>query len=479
VTAERPLALLIGALGGQGGGLLADWLTEAARLAGYPAQATSIPGVAQRTGATTYYVEVYPEKEPAADPVFSLFPSQDDVDLVASLEPMEAGRALRNGHVTGRTTVITVSERIYAISEKIMPGDGSAAAAPVLEALRAAGKRLVLIDAAAAERPLNAVMFGAIAGSGVLPLDAASCRRAIVEAGVAVDANLAGFAAGLELARQPAVSPASPEHPALDPAPAAFGAEIEAFPAALRPLIGHAVARMIDYQDAAYARRYLERLGAVLAVDGEAANGCRLTARMAPRLAAWMAFEDVIRVAQLKTRPGRLARIRKEMGAGPDDQVRIVDHLKPGRSEVLGLLPRRLAWLVPAPRPGKPRGGVALRVPVGAPHGYAVLKALAMLRRWRPRTARFAEEQALIERFLAAVRKAATRDYDLACRTVELTDWVRGYGDVRERGLARVKALLADWGRRLDADPAALAAEVAAAVADARDDPDAGCAPAA
>jgi indolepyruvate ferredoxin oxidoreductase beta subunit len=191
-----------------------------------------------------------------------------------------------------------------------------------------------------------------------------------------------------------------------------------------------------------------------------------------------MSFEDVIRVAQLKTRPGRLTRIRGETGAGPGDHVRVVDYLKPGRAEIRGLLPTQLAWLVPQPRPGRPRRGPALRVPTSAPHGYAMLKALALLRGWRPRTARFAEEQALIEAFLGALRDTATRDYDLACQAVELTQWIRGYGDVRERGIDRVRTLLADWGRRLDSEPDALAADVAAAIDDARNDPDAGSAPA-
>jgi indolepyruvate ferredoxin oxidoreductase beta subunit len=480
VTTERPLSALVCALGGQGGGLLVDWLVEAAHLSGYPAQATSIPGVAQRTGATTYYLEVFPQKAPPADPVFCLFPSHDDVDLVASLEPMEAGRAWQAGHVTARTTVITAAARVYAISEKIVPGDGSAAAAPVLEALEAAGKRLIVLDGANGGGPANAVLFGAIVGTGILPLDEPSCRNAITEAGVATDANLAGFAAGLDLARQPVAPTAPLEETDLDPAPEAFAADFDAFPEAMRPVIGHAVARLVDYQDAAYARTYLGRLQALLAADRAAAgNGCRLTALTAPRLAAWMAFEDVARVAQLKTRPGRLASIRKEMGAGPGDHVRIAEYLRPGLGELRGMLPTRLARLVPPPRPGQPRRGPRLRVPTSSPPGYAILKALAMLRRWRPRTARFAEEQALIERFFDAVGATAGRDYDLACRAVELTDWVRGYGDVRERGLARVGALLTDWRERLDREPEALAADLAAAVDAARSDPDAGSAPAA
>ena len=60
MAAVTPITILIGALGGEGGGLLAQWLVETATDAGYPVQSTSIPGVAQRTGATTYYVEIFP-----------------------------------------------------------------------------------------------------------------------------------------------------------------------------------------------------------------------------------------------------------------------------------------------------------------------------------------------------------------------------------------------------------------------------------
>jgi indolepyruvate ferredoxin oxidoreductase beta subunit len=49
----RPLTILVAALGGEGGGVLADWIIAAATSQDYPVQSTSIPGVAQRTGATT------------------------------------------------------------------------------------------------------------------------------------------------------------------------------------------------------------------------------------------------------------------------------------------------------------------------------------------------------------------------------------------------------------------------------------------
>jgi indolepyruvate ferredoxin oxidoreductase beta subunit len=84
---ERPLCILIAALGGEGGGVMADWLIEAATQCGFPAQATSIPGVAQRTGATTYYLEIFPAKKENLQgrvPVLSLTPSPGNVDVMVA-----------------------------------------------------------------------------------------------------------------------------------------------------------------------------------------------------------------------------------------------------------------------------------------------------------------------------------------------------------------------------------------------------------
>ena len=83
---DNAYGILIAALGGEGGGVLADWLVQCARLQGLPVQATSVPGVAQRTGATSYYIEML--REPVSGPetpVFGLTPVAGRVDvLVAS-----------------------------------------------------------------------------------------------------------------------------------------------------------------------------------------------------------------------------------------------------------------------------------------------------------------------------------------------------------------------------------------------------------
>ena len=96
---ERPITILIAALGGEGGGVLADWIIAAATSQDYPVQSTSIPGVAQRTGATTYYVEIYPAKNSELGgkrPIMTLTPSPSYVDVMVASELLEAGRAMQN-----------------------------------------------------------------------------------------------------------------------------------------------------------------------------------------------------------------------------------------------------------------------------------------------------------------------------------------------------------------------------------------------
>src|SRR5260370_41499126 len=147
---ERPITILIAAPGGEGGGVPADWITAAATARDYPVQSTSIPGVAQRTGATTYYVEIYPAKNSELGgrrPVMTLTPAPSYVDVMVASELIEAGRAMQNGFVTrDRTALIASTHRIYTVAEPLQMGDGRFASEPVLPAARALATRAVLLD---------------------------------------------------------------------------------------------------------------------------------------------------------------------------------------------------------------------------------------------------------------------------------------------------------------------------------------------
>ena len=95
--AAKPVKILIAAMGGEGGGVLTSWLVNAARALDLPVQATSVPGVAQRTGATSYYIEIVPTpraKLKGREPVLDLYPAPGEIDLMIATELLETGRAL-------------------------------------------------------------------------------------------------------------------------------------------------------------------------------------------------------------------------------------------------------------------------------------------------------------------------------------------------------------------------------------------------
>ncbi|MBI4012080.1 MAG: indolepyruvate oxidoreductase subunit beta family protein [Candidatus Rokubacteria bacterium] len=443
------LSLLIPAVGGQGGGVLAEWIVDAALHEGYPVQGTSIPGVAQRTGSTTYYVELATDRD-AEPPVFSLYPVPGALDVLVAPEFLEVGRMIELGFVApSRTTVVCSTHRLYSIHEKIATGHAVYPARELEAAARASSRALIAFDALAVAREhgteVNAVLLGALAGSGALPIGAEAYRAAIQRKGVGVAANLQGFEIGLGLARQAATgSPAEATPPAVIEPPAEFAADVAALPEALRPTVSVALARLVDYQDRAYAGRYLARLRPLVA-RARTPAGVELARLVARHLAVWMTYEDAIRVAQLKTRRARIMRIREEVRAR-DAEIVVTDYLKPDLDELYGILPYRLVapfarWAERRWPHGRPTLGQHVRTTTVS--GFLRVRLLTLLRPWRPVSYRAHEEHRRIDRWLEAVSRAAAWDEVLACEVARAAQLVKGYGDVRRRMAALFDGLLA------------------------------------
>lgn len=451
----RLYSILIPAVGGQGGGVLAEWLVETGLEAGLVAHGTSIPGVAQRTGSTSYYVELF--EGPAEEaPAFSLYPIPGALDVLLAPEFMEVGRAIEAGFPSPeRTTIVASTHRLYSIHEKVPTGRGIYPVEDLAAAARAFSARLLAFDALAVAREhsteVNAVLLGALAGSGALPLPADAYRTAVRRRGVAVEDNLRGFEVGLALGRARPEQPGAgsgglgraeaargPAAAPLAPSPA-LAAALTGFPEGLRPLLAAALARLVDYQDERYARRYLERLEPFRARGDEA-----LLRAVARPLAVWMTYEDAVRVADLKTRRGRFERIRAEVRAG-DAEIEVVDYLKPDLDELYGILPDRLVaplarWAERRWPHGRPTVGQHVRTT--SVLGFLRLRLLAGLRRWRPVSYRARREQERIERWLAAVRQCADWDRELALELARAAQLVKGYGEVRRRLTARFDDLV-------------------------------------
>jgi indolepyruvate ferredoxin oxidoreductase beta subunit len=443
----KPIKVLIAALGGEGGGVLSSWMHKAVIASGHFVQGTFIPGVAQRTGATTYYLEIVPgaaarHAGAGTRPVLALNAAPGEVDLMVASELLEATRAIQAGFVTpDRTLLIASAARVFTVDEKAAMGDGRRDAAQMLAVVRRFSRRAVVADlagvAAEAKAPLSAVLLGAIAATGVLPVSTEAFRAAIASEGKAVQANLRGFEAGLALgegsdtSHAPVPRPATVAKaltPSLDP-------QLAPFPAEAHAVLREGRKRLADYQGESYAGLYLARVRRFVGRPGADAE---FIGELARHLAVRMSVEDVIRVAQLKLREARLARVTREARANAGDIVDITEFMKPGPEEILGLLPPRLGrWaLAKVVSRGWENRSWPLKVRTTRLSGHLRLTLLAALRRWRPRTLRFAEEAAWVERWLGLIERSLAVDPAAAREIVATAALVRGYAETYKRGQA-------------------------------------------
>lgn len=482
---QRPITLAIVALGGEGGGVLADWIVAVAENAGHYAQNTSVAGVAQRTGATVYYVEIFPpgdEPDPSSaaeariEPVLSVFPSPGEVDVLIASELMECGRAVQRGFVTpDRTTLITSTNRVYSIDEKMALGDGRADSSELVAGAQRASKRLIAADfmemAEQSRSVISAALFGALAGSGTLPFSREQFEAPIHAFGKGVESSLKAFSAGVDAAAQRKPRPARKSNPipisigprpvtpedrkaeeearrttvaATDPStlvgPAlrALADRVLDLPPAARSMILHGLVRTAVYQNLDYAERYLSRVIRFAELDPDATGAARLTIEAARHIGLWMCYQDTIQVAMQKTRQARMDRIRKEARAERHQLMQVREYLHPQIDEITDTMPSRLGARMHRSKWFQRLVGAithkGMILNTSSVTGYTMLSTMARMRPLRPRSLRFVREQAAIEEWIDQALQAAAIDADLGREIVECQRVLKGYGATYEHG---------------------------------------------
>ena len=463
-------SILIGALGGEGGGVLMDWIVHCARMSGLAVQATSVPGVAQRTGSTSYYIEMAEKTPSAPDPVFALIPMPGRVDFVATSELVEAARLMERGLVAPTRTVLVAStSRFYTTAEKIEMGDGRFDSQRVMAAGKELAKTFVTLDLDRIAREtgtmVSATLFGALAGVGAFPWDRATCEAAI-GGGRAAGASRAGFNAAFDEATRFLATPETNPLPQSKLAVADFDIDaqvgnsrlagggnearetatiFQSLPPEARNLAALGYARCLDYQDRAYADLFVQRINALAKSASASPERDHALAEAARRLALWMTYEDIARVADLKTRPERFAKIRAEAEMRNDQILNVVEHLKPGADELAAILPAGLgAWFLRrVAKKGAPGFlGRPQLVATTSLRGFATMRLLAQFRRIRRASLRFRQEQAAIERWLAAMSAALAASPAYAAALAELPRLLKGYGETATRGLRNYEAII-------------------------------------
>ncbi len=460
VPATRAKRMLIGTVGGQGGGVLSDWLAHGLLNAGWQASSIGLLGLSQRAGTVTYYCEASPKDERSRIP--SVFAVPGDVDLILGQELLELARLVFGGFAAPHCAIVGNSARYLTTMEK-MPAEGgvydSQIIARAIEAL-APGRHYVFdAQRLVMERGLpalasNAILLGAAVASPALGLPREPFHAAIRASQISVKANVAAFDIGYERVRDGSLprlmidgcrtddweeiarqrESRLPGFTERDAYTRVMDTASREFPGAVLAILAEALYRLIDYQDVEYAQEYLTRVGSAKR-EGQAERSLAAYSR---NLAVWLTYEDAPRVAQLKTRRERFERIAKDFGIRKQRYV-VTDYLVPDVEQILELLPAgaaaALARLGHVLTPRFDTLKFPLRIKTSAVPGYWVMRSIATLRRARRRSSRHFTELAMIRRWEEAIRKWRARSAALGFLAADAARVVKGYGRVRRQAL--------------------------------------------
>jgi indolepyruvate ferredoxin oxidoreductase len=413
-------------VGGAGVTTVASILAMAAHVDGRAASVVDMTGLAQKGGAVFSHVRI---GETEQTTVGGRVPSASAHVLIACDVLVAAGADALALYAKDRTVAVGNGE-FTPTADFIGDRDATFDAGAQARRIAAAVKSYDSAPASSlAERELgdaiyaNMVMLGFAWQKGIIPVSSRALYRAIRLNGVEAETNLAAF----ELGRKAAFAPHELAENKPAPSPATQGLEV---------LIAHRAAELTAYQNAAYARRYLERVARVRAAEAPLGSEA-LTRAVAINLYKLMAYKDEYEVARLYS-DGRFAAYRAETFKG-------------GKAKVL-LAPPLLS---PKDAEGKPRkiafGGWMLEL------GFPALARLKGLRgtpldlfgytaERKMERQLAADYEAGVDRLVAALTPERLA---LAVKISEIPQQIRGFGHVKDASVGPAKAeearLWAEW----------------------------------
>jgi Family of unknown function (DUF6537) len=229
----------------------------------------------------------------------------------------------------------------------------------------------------------------------------------------------------------------------------------EGLPEGAAPIVSQGIHVLMDYQGASYARLYVERLRRFIGKGIAPATFCEMARLMTTR----MAYEDAIRIAQLK-----LFEYRDSEG-----RIKSREDKKFRFDELVDALPEIAAdpILTVLDRIGWAHRRVSIPFSTKSRFGIRRLKAEAWLRRWRMFSIRYGEERRWVERWLHMIARSLLKQPAATAAIVDTASMVQGFGDAYRQGLA-------DWHTVIDGlakptfDGVLPLADLAGAIAQAR-----------
>jgi indolepyruvate ferredoxin oxidoreductase, beta subunit len=445
----KTISILITALGGEGGGTLMNWIVECARRENLFVQGTSVPGVAQRTGSTSYYIEICDRNfEKEKEPVLSLYPKPGRVDIVIASELLETARVIERGYVNpDRTTLIASSSRVYTNLEKSHLADGRFDKKKILDACKKLSKNFICLDLNSIANDhstiVSATMFGALAGSNSFPWKKNICEKIFQNNSFGKN-SLAGFDYSYEqvkiitkniLKDDPNISLIKEHKININ------DDSLSSLPSATLSIINLGKERCIDYQNNKYSEIFMLRVKKLMSsIDREDTKILSIAENIIRRLSVWMTYEDIPRVAQLKIKPERFVKIKNEINLKNNQILSVQDIFKPGLNEIGAMLPRKIgSWFVKNKRIMKflPFIGRGMKINSLTIIGFLTLKFLSSFRYVRPISLRYREEQKNIDLWLDNISLSINKSISFTEGLAEMPQLLKGYGDTWDRGIIK------------------------------------------
>jgi indolepyruvate ferredoxin oxidoreductase beta subunit len=241
-------------------------------------------------------------------------------------------------------------------------------------------------------------------------------------------------------------------------------ARVDRLPDPVRDMASRGLKKVVDYQDIAYGREYLDRLDKSVALD-DAGHGHALSIAAAKHLANAMCYDDMIRVADLKTRSTRGKRVRSEVGVKDDTVLHVTEYFHPRIEEFCGTMPASLGHYIES----RPKLAAFLdrrinrgrHIRTDSMTGFTMLWFVGGLRRWRRKLLRHRVETEHLERWYSLALDHVAADYALAVEILESRRLIKGYSDTHARAQSKFDRVLsgldlvkgredaAQWIRRL------------------------------
>ena len=442
----KTISILITALGGEGGGTLMNWIIDSARSQKLFVQGTSVPGVAQRTGSTSYYIEIcdrnfHNEKEP----ILSLYPKPGRVDIVIASELLEAARVLERGYINpDRTTLITSSSRTYTNLEKSHLSDGRFNHEKIINACKKMSKNFICLDlnSMAIEHStiVSATMFGALAGAGVLPWKK-DIYEDIFQDNIFGKNSLSGFNFAYQQVQSISDNTLLSKTNINLNNDRKINNINESLSDEFLSIINLGKERCTDYQNNKYSELFMKRVNKLMSViDKNDPKVISIAENIVRRLALWMTYEDIPRVAQLKIKPDRFIKIKDEINLKKNQILFVQDIFKPGLNEIGAMLPNKLGrWFIRNKKISSllPFVGKGMKVNSSKISGFLILKILSSFRLIRPISLRYKEEQNNIDKWIDNIIISLSHSISFSEGLADMPQILKGYGDTWDRGIKK------------------------------------------